>query len=339
MVEFNKELIAKYVYEDACLKLGYKQSDIINKPIDGLLPKEFVSSHLNTIKHTMIGNQKRYSALKQSYYFSKDLTVLFYANFEGAILYNISKYLMIMMESNVVQECEYRFMLNSNFELIANSKNFEDEYFITQKIFRLYNFNFLDIIKIKEEKIKKVFKNEFEKINFHKIGKQVQTRDFILREFYVPEKNNGGIKSTNFKTVKNQVLSKMLNRINEEENDEYQDEENSNLIQKENILSRINDIFFAPRDVYFYQFYDTVINKANFIDNLSNELNKIPDNDLIMENDKYNRDLILSAKDLIKNLKLKKDELSNNNLELSIKFSFYYDKYYYFISIKDEKKL
>jgi hypothetical protein len=180
----------------------------------------------------MIYDQKRYSALKQSYYFNKELTVLYYANFEGAILYNISKNLMIMMESNIIQESEYRFMLNSNFELIANTKNFEDEYFINQKIFRSYNFNFLDIIKLKEEKIKKIFKNEFEKIKYQKIGRQVKTQEYILREFYVPEKYGEGIISTNFKTIKNKILSKILNRENEEENAEYQCEENSYLIQK-----------------------------------------------------------------------------------------------------------
>ena len=343
IVEFNKELITKYFYEEIIIKLGYTQKEIINKSIDILLPKEFVSSHLNTIKQTMIYDQKRYSALKQSYCFNKELNVLYYANFEGAILYNISKYLMIMMESNVIQEIEYRFMLNNNFELIANSKNFVDEYYINQKIFRLYNFNFLDIIGMKPEKIKKVFKNEFKKINYQKIGRQVKTQEYILHEFYVPEKNGGEMRSANFKNIKNQILSKILSRNEEEEENinenENEDEENKSLIQNKNILSTISDLFIAPREVYFYQTYDKVINKADFIENLANELNKIPDNDLIMENDKYNHNLILTAKELISYLKLKKKELSKHYIDISIKFSFYYDKVYYFISIRDEKKI
>lgn len=80
------------------------------------------------------------------------------------------------------------------------------------------------------------------------------------------------------------------------------------------------------------------MNKGNFIENIAKELTKIPDNDIMLENDKNNYNLIMSSKQLISNL-LTKSELANEYLSISIRFSFYYDKPFYFITIDDQKKL
>ena len=91
IVEFKKELRTKYFTEDGGLKLGYHQKDIINEKIDILMPKDFCKSHKNAIKKIIIGSQIRYSLSKQSYYFDKSNTVLYSSNFEGSLIYNISK--------------------------------------------------------------------------------------------------------------------------------------------------------------------------------------------------------------------------------------------------------
>ena len=80
------------------------------------------------------------------------------------------------------------------------------------------------------------------------------------------------------------------------------------------------------------------LNKGSFIENLAKELIKIPENDLMFENDKTSYNLITSSKQLISKL-LTKNELSNHLMKMNIKFSFYYDKPFYFITIDDQKKL
>ena len=58
----------------------------------------------------------------------------------------------------------------------------------------------------------------------------------------------------------------------------------------------------------------------------------------MLENDIKSYNLIISAKKLISKL-LTKNELANNYIKTSIKFYFFYDKPFYFITIDDEKKL
>ena len=94
IVEIKKELRTKYFSENGLLKLGYKQKDIINENIEILMPRDFCKSHKNTIKKLIIGSQVRYSFSKQSYYFDKSNTVLYSSNFEGSLIYNISKSLI-----------------------------------------------------------------------------------------------------------------------------------------------------------------------------------------------------------------------------------------------------
>ena len=239
-------------------------------------------------------------------------------------------------------------MLNNNFELLANTKNFEYEYCLNKKILELFSIDFLDLIKIKPEKIKKHFEKEYKKIQYEKFVQQVKIQDYLVPELYVPpgEKISSVVRSNNFNHSKNNVLSKILHSNNKEENDyenennknEYDDEKN-NLIQKEAIKSNIYEMFISPREVVFHKTYNIIINKGVFIDNLYKVLTKIPDNDFKIENDKVYYNLILSAKKLISNLRLRKIEFSNNYVKISITFSFYYDKPFFFISIDDEKKL
>ena len=350
LVEFKKELTTKYFTEDGALKLGFNQKDIINKKIDILMPNEFCKSHQNAIKHIIIGNQIRYSISKQSYYFNKESNILYSANFEGSLIYNISKSLIMMLESIFNFENQYRFMLNNKFELMANSRNFEDEYYLNQKILRDYNIHFLDIIKIKTEKIRQKFENEFKKISQIKVIRQAKTQEYFIPEFYVPkgDKIFGKIDINNFNHSRINILSKIINSRNKEEentienwnneNDYKDEEEQINLIPKKNISNIINDLFINPREVIFNNTYYTVLNKGKFIENLEKELIKIPDNDLMMENNKKYHNLIKSSKHLIYNLS-KKNDLLNHYMKVSLKLSFYYDKPFYFLTIEDEKKL
>ena len=339
--EFKIGLKTKYFSEDGALKLGYKQIDIINKKMDILLQKEFANSHLNTIKQLIINNQIRHNITKQFYFFDKSSTILYSSKFEFVLIYNISNNLILMLESNFIYENEYRFMLNNNFELLANSINFEDEYFLNKKIFQAYNINLLDILKIKPEKLNKIFQKEFKIIQYQKMIRQIKTEDFFISYLYNTSGENIGIMTKKyFINSKNNILSIIENLNNKEntkeENDEY---ENKNLIQKDSNKNIIKNLFDNNNEkVILHKSYYITLNKGEFIKNLAKELIKIPDNDIMIENDKFKYNLILSSKKLISNL-LTKKELSNNYIRIEIKLSFYYDKPFYFITINDPKKI
>ena len=341
IVEFKKELRTKYFGEDGALKLGFQQKDIINEKIDLLMPRDFCKSHQNAIKKLIIGTQVRYSISKQSYYFDKSNTFLYVAFFEGSLVYNISKSLIMIFESFFNFENNYRFMLNNNFELLACTRNFEDEYFLNQNILQSYNIKFLDILKIKPDKLNQKFGNELKFIQYQKYIRQIKPEEYFIPGFYItPEDKIVSVVNQNyFGSSKNNILSKISNNNKNEETNyqEDNDDEEKKLIEKEKINNSLSDILINSATVVFHKTYNLSLSKGNFIQNLAKELIKIPENDLMFENDKTSYNLIKSSKQLISKL-LTKSELSTHLMKVTIKFSFYYDKPFYFVSIDDEKK-
>ena len=338
--EFKKELRTKYFSEDHSLKLGFKQRDIINEKIDLMLPREFSESHLNTIKQTIIGNQIKYSISKKSYYFDKTTTVLYPAFFEGSLIYNISKSLVMIFETTFFQDEEYSFMLNNNFDLLASSRNFEDEYYLNQRILQAYNIKLLDILKIKPEKLAKQFEKEYKTIKYQKYIRQIKTHEYFIPQLYVPPEDKivSMVSQNSFNITKNSILSKLSNNSDEYYTQNTNDDEERRLINKEKLKNSISDLFGGSGIVVFNKAYNLVLNKGTFVENLAKELIKIPENDLMFENDKYSNNLITSAKQLVDKL-LTKSEIINHFLRMTIKLSFYYDKIFYFINIEDEKKV
>ena len=253
-----------------------------------------------------------------------------------------------MLETFFIFENEYKFMLNNNFELLASSINFEDEYHLNQRILQAYNIKFLDIVKIKPEKLSKKFEKEFKKIQYEKLIRQVKTQEYFVPQLYVPPKEKifSMVNQKYFSSSKSNLLSKISKITNKVENDEHannhedsnNDDEGKELIQNENNKNSISELFVNSGDIVFHKTYIINLNKGTFIESLAKELIKIPENDLIFENDKNSLNLIKSSKQLISKL-LTKKELANHLMRMTIKFSFYYDKPFYFITIDDEKKL
>ena len=339
--EYKNDLRTKYFSEDCSLKLGYKQKDIINKKIDILMPKEFYKSHNNLIKFLIIGQQKKNFKTNKSFLFDSSSTVLYPIYFDSLILYSISKNLSIISETSFFTENEYKFMLNSNFDLLANSKNFEDEYYLNQAIFQKYGIKIMDILKIKPEKFNKKFKKTIQKIHNEKLIRQAKAEEYFIPQFYMPyeEQLNNIVKSNYFNSSKNKILLKILN-LNEKIEDNSEPTNTENDEEKKFINKKsINEVFINPSQTLFYDTYNIILSKKVFIENLAKELTKIQDNDLVFDIDKNKmNNLIIAAKQQINDL-LAKSELANHYLKVVVKFSYYYDKSFYFISIDDEKKL
>ena len=349
IVELRRGFTTKYFTEDASLKLGFQQKDVINETMNIFLPSDFRISHQNSIKHLIIGNQIKYRQSKQSYYFNKNNSVLYSANIEATLLYSLAKSFVIILESFFNFENEYRFMLNNNFELLACSKNFEEEYYLNQKIIQVYKLKLMDTLKIKPDKIYEAFRKEFKKIHQQKEIRQFKTEEYFISQLYATseDKTFNLLNPSFFNIAKKKIISKISNNYSEEEilenninvnNDYSEDEEGTKFIKKQNFNNSINELLNKLGEIVFHSTYNKTLNKGTFIENLAKELIKIPDNDLMMENDKTNYNLITSSKKLINKL-LTKSELSNHLMRITIKLSFYYDRPFYFITIEDPKKI
>ena len=340
--EYKKDLRTKYFSEECALRLGFKQIDIINKKIDELMPKEFCNSHQNIVLNFFIGSQLKYYSLNRGFLFDKTTKVLYSITPRGALIYNLTKNLIILAESIFEFEEDYKFMLNNNFEILAITKNFEDEYLLNQKIFHKYDLKIMEILQVKPEKLHQKFEKEFKMINYQNLIRQVKTEEYFIPQLYVQtgETNNGMFNHNNFINTKNQILSNVSKTNNDDKNinETINDiDEKENLIKKEKIKKEIIDSFINPGKIVMHNTFSVTLNKWKFIENIFKELTKIPDNELLAENNNINN-LITDAKKLINKL-LSKNELTNNLIRITFKLSYYYNKAFYFISINDEKKL
>ena len=340
--EYKNDLRIKYFTESAAIKLGYRQNDLINEKIDVLMPKSFASSHQNAINHIIIGSQIRYKLENKGYLFDKSSSILYPSRFEITLIYNISNNLILIGEIVFIMENQYKFMLNNNFEVIANSQNFEKEYFLNQQIIHSYNINILEILNLKQEKIYELFGKEFKLIQKEKIIRQIKSEEYLIPQFYTPigEKLRGMMNINSFNKAKNQVLSNLYKEDISNDSFSIDDQEKNKLITKDDFSNSFNDLLSNNEDIFFHKNLKMTLNKGKFIENLSKELIKIPENDLKVdnENEKNKESLILSSKKLISEL-LTKNELINHFILISIKLSFVYDKPFYFLAIDDQIKI
>ena len=337
--EFKKEIIIKYFSEACSLKLGFKQKDIFKKSIDILMPKEFSESHKNIIKEKIIGNQLRYFFFN-IFLFNANNFILYPIKFEALLVYNLSKYLTIIGEFTFIVNREYTFMTNNNFEVLANSSNFESEYYLNQKMFQTYKIKITDILKIKSEKITKKFQNTFKKINFYNKIRQIKIEEYLIPKLYSHsnQKLLGKIKTNYLNATKYKILSKIFNSNNIDETlNDSEIEEKTKLINKEKIKKLINDLLINPIQTIYHETFNLTLSKKIFIDNILLELSKITESEIVYQNDYYNNRIIL-GKQLLERL-ISINDLSNDFIKINIKLSYYYNRQFYFINITDEKKI
>ena len=343
MFEYKNDLRTKYFSESISLKLGYTQKDIINKKLDQLMPKKFYESHQSMLKHLILYEQRKYFNNHESYLFDFTSNILYPVNQESLLIPNISKNLIIISQSSFLIDNEYKFMLNNNFELMANSKNFEDEYYFNKKIFERYDIKLLDILQMKSSKIYKIFDDTFKKIDEQRLIRKIKTEEYFIPKFYSSpgDKIIGMVNSNYFNATKKNFIMKISNLKAKNDNvyENIEDEKNNLINNNKSKVFIDNSFFINPGEIIFHDNFNFILSKTRFIESLSKELTKIPDNDLMFENDKYNYNLIISGKQLISKLLKKRNNLLNNVVKVKIRLSYYYDEPFYFISIDDEKKI
>ena len=342
--QYKNDFRIKYFNETYALKLGYKQKDLVNEKIDILMPKDFSKSHQNMIKKFLIYDQMKYTKADRGTFFDSTSTIMYSIKIEGVLIYDLSKSYMFISENNFIEENEYRFMLNNNFDLLAHTKNFENEYDINYNIIHTFNLKVIDIFKIKPDKLYKNFSKIFNNIHYQKYIRQAKCEEYFVPQLYIAngDKSTGIMNPNYYNTLKNNILSKIM-EINKEKNNSSEnknnnkDEELDNLISTEKSQKVINDLFFNSSQIHFSGTMKMSLSKKKFIENLGKELAKIPDNDLMFEGDKINYNLILSSKDFVQKL-LTKKELLNTFIGIQIKLNYFYDKPFYFINVFDKNK-
>ena len=104
----------------------------------------------------------------------------------GIMIYNLSNYLIMILEITILHERDYIFMVNHNFDLIANTKNFTEDYLLNQKIFQKYKLKLLEMLKTKPEKITQKFSDIFRDIDQQKEIRQIKTAEYFIPQLYVP---------------------------------------------------------------------------------------------------------------------------------------------------------
>ena len=343
--EFKKEIKTKYFDECLAIRLGYKQRDIINEKLDELMPKEFINSHQNMIKRFFIGEQKRFFKTDKNYIFDSSHTVMYLVNTHGIMIYNLSNYLIMILEIVLNEDKDYIFMLNHNFDLIANTKNFTDDYLLNQKIFQKYKLKLLEMLKTKPEKIIQKFSDSFKSIDQQKEIRQIKTDEYFIPQLYVPlgEKSAGMMQINNYNLKKNKYLSKISSSNNDVNNGMinmnsiHDDNEQEKLVKYEKNKEEIFENLLNKGEYVIRKNYNFNLNKMKFVENIAKELTKILDNELTTDNN-IEQNLILGSKKLISDLLLR-SELLNSTLDIEIKMNYYYDRPFYFIEINDEKKL
>ena len=143
------------------------------------MPREFCKSHQNMIKKFLVYEQIKYFSPVKGYFFDLNGTKLFTTRMEGILIYELNKYLMFIVEMSFTNDNEYRFMLNSNFELIAHSSNFENEYSLNYNICQSFNLKIMEIFKIKPKKLYKAFSEIYKKIHYQKYLRKAKVEEFF----------------------------------------------------------------------------------------------------------------------------------------------------------------
>jgi hypothetical protein len=178
------------------------------------------------------------------------------------------KNLAIITESIFESQEEYIFMINNNYELLACSKNFEEEYFFNKKIFEAYDIKIMDIFQIKQEKLYKFFKKTFAKIEELKLIRKIKTEEYFIPSLYVQsgEKISGMMNSNNFINTKINYLSKISNsKIKNESANEELDEENKKFIDKEKNKKLLKNLLRLPVKIIFHDNFNISIEKKQIL--------------------------------------------------------------------------
>ena len=229
--KFSNGINIHYFDESLSKKLGYTQKDLLNSPLDKIIPKEFKIPHNCSVISFLINEQNRIINNFKHFIFDKDMQI-YPATLSGVCMPGLGKYLFCIAKIilNSVKN-EYYFYLGKNFECISISSNFDTNYNISLNLLHKYKINPLELIDFKMEDLGKL-NNDILKINNYKRNLEMKTDCFYAQKLF-KEKSKFHSGQNNFQLVK---LMKKYDNSNLDENAELKDNEEEgekiNLIEK-----------------------------------------------------------------------------------------------------------
>ena len=151
--------------------------------------------------------------------------------------------------------------------------------------------------------MKKKFDSIFKKINYQNLIRKIKTEEYLIPQLYSFSgfKNNRKKNLINYNISKKNLLSKIFNGNNIDESI-YEDnieesDEKKKFINKGKLKKLINHFFISPVQMIFHDTFTITLNKKKFIENILKELLKIPDNEIVYQNDN-SINLIMKGKQL-----------------------------------------
>ena len=229
--KFSNGINIHYFDESLSKKLGYSQNELLNFPLEKIIPKEFKIPHNCSVIRFLINDQNKIINNFEHFIFDRNMQ-MYPAVLSGMCMPGLGKYLFCVVDLVlVVVKNEYYFYLGKNFECLSISSNFYTNYHISLNILHKYKINPLELIDFKIEDLGEL-NNDILKINNYKQNLEIKTDYFYAQKLF-KEKSKYNSGQNNFTLM---AHMKKNNSSNMDENIELKDnedgEEQINLIEK-----------------------------------------------------------------------------------------------------------
>ena len=324
--KFSNGINIHYFDESLSKKLGYLQKDLLNSPLDKIIPKEFKIPHNYSVIRFLINEQNRIINNFEHFIFDSDMQ-MYPATLSGVCMPGLGKYLFCIVKLALrTITNEYYFYLGKNFECLSISSNFYTNYNISLNVLHKYKINPLELIDFKMEDLGEL-NDDILKINNYKRNLEMKTDYFYAQKLF-KEKSKYYSGQNNFHLVK---LMKKIDNSNLDENTELKAIEDEG--QKINFIEKLISL------KYQYIFLKTHLrrikikkNRKTFFSKLDEIMNKFNN-----ENDKNVKKLIsLSSNALTKYYNIKqtdKNDFGYFNIEYGL--TLIYNTYFYIFRMEE----
>ena len=159
---FSEGLRITYFSEQLSYLLKFKQEELLKQNIAVLFPDALVKPHNNLVLSYLINNKHFNFPTIHNYIFDKD-KFMRGSKLNGICQPGLCKNLVTIIELELIDVGnQYLILMDTNFNLISMSKNFELNYSMTYKLLSKFNINLLKIFDIPQNtlqnRVKKFYK-------------------------------------------------------------------------------------------------------------------------------------------------------------------------------------
>ena len=181
--KFSNGINIHYFDETLSNKLGYLQKDLLNSPLEKIMPKEVRIPHSCAIIRHIINDRNIYFNNNSIFFFDREMQ-MYPSTASGICLPGLGKYLFCIFKAGLKKEKnEYFFYLNKNFDCISLSYNFNKNYNISLNLLNKNRMNILELIDFKFEDLEELNK-DIDKMNKYKKNMDILTDYFYSQKLF-----------------------------------------------------------------------------------------------------------------------------------------------------------